>query len=44
VYGCPAFFFLLLDIIAELGIHERFFAVHTAFLTAFYPSELFIGK
>ena len=27
VHGCSAFVFILLDIIAELGIHERFFTV-----------------
>ena len=37
VHGCPAFFFILLNVVAELGIHERFFAIHTAFLTVFYP-------
>ena len=37
VHGCPAFFFILLNVVAELRIHERFFAIHTAFLTVFYP-------
>ena len=32
VHGCPAFFFIILDVVAKLGIHERFFAVHMAFL------------
>lgn len=37
VHSCPAFFFILLDIIAELGIHERFFVIHTVFLAVFSP-------
>ena len=37
VHGCSAFFFILLDIVAELRIHERFFVIHATFLTVFYP-------
>ena len=44
MHGSPAFFFILLDVVAELGIHQRFFAVHTAFLTVFYPEKLFIDS
>jgi hypothetical protein len=31
-----------LDVIAELGIHERFFAICMAILHAFCPQELLI--
>ena len=40
VHGCAAFVFVLLDVIAELGIHQRFFAGLAAVLHVFCPQEL----
>ena len=37
-------FLILLDAIAELGIHEWFFSVHAAFLTVFHPEEFFVDS
>ena len=44
MHGCSALFLILLDVIAELGIHERFFSVHAAFLTVFHPEEFFVDS
>lgn len=42
MHGSPAFFFILLDVVAELRIHQRLFAAHAALLTVFYPEKLFV--
>ena len=44
MHGSPAFLFILLDVVAELGIHERLFVAHTALLTVFYPEKLFVDS
>ena len=42
VHGCAAFLLILLDVAAELGIHERFIAGLAAFLQIFRPEEFFV--
>ena len=42
VHGCAAFLLILLDVIAELGIHEWLFAGLAAFLQVLRPEELFV--
>ena len=42
MHGCAAFLFVLLDVITELGIHERLIAGLAAFLQVFCPEELFV--
>ena len=37
MHSGSAFFFILLDVIAELGIHQRFLTAHAAFFTVFHP-------
>ena len=39
--GSTPFLLILLDVIAELGIHERFFTVCTAILHVFCPQDFF---
>lgn len=41
VHGSTSFLLILLDVIAELRIHERLIAVGTAALHVFSPQELF---
>jgi hypothetical protein len=41
MHGGTPFLFILLDVIAELGIHKRVFAGLTAFLEVFSPQKLF---
>ena len=41
VHGSTVFLLILLDVIAELGIHERFIAIGAAFLHVFGPKEFF---
>lgn len=42
MHGSPALFFILLNVVAELGIHQRFFAVYPALLAVFNPQQLFV--
>ena len=44
MHRCMSFLLILLDVIAELGIHEGFFAGHSAFLQVFRPQELFVDS
>ena len=41
MHGSTSFLLILLDVIAELGIHERFLTVSTAVLHVFCPQKLF---
>ena len=41
MHGSTSFLLILLDVIAELGIHERFLTVSTAVLHVFRPQKLF---
>lgn len=42
MHGSPALFFILLNVVAELGIHQRFFAVYPALIAVFNPQQLFV--
>ncbi len=42
VHSCTALLLILLDVIAELRIHERTFARQAVFLHIFYPEKLFV--
>ena len=41
MHGSTSFLLILLDVVAELRIHERLIAVGTAVLHVFSPQELF---
>ena len=41
MHGSTSLLLILLNVIAELGIHERFITISTAFLHVFCPQELF---
>ena len=41
MHGSASFLLILLDVIAELGIHERFLTIRTAVLHVFCPQKLF---
>jgi len=44
MHGCIPFLLILLDVVAELGIHERFFAGLAAFYQVFCPEEFFVDS
>ena len=39
--GCPAFFLVQLNVITELGIHQRIIPCHLALIDVFRPKKLF---
>ena len=44
MHGCIPFLLILLDVIAELGIHERLVAGLAAFYQVFCPEEFFVDS
>lgn len=42
MHGCPAFFLIQLNVITELGIHQRIIPCHLALIDVFRPKKLFL--